>query len=236
LIPFFVHYFSAEINFTMIKKETLKFLKELKQNNNKPWFEKNRQRFDDARTDFGNMIDYIIGQLGKSDPDIAGLQSKNCIFRQNRDIRFSKDKTPYKISMGAYMNKGGKKINTPGYYIHLEPGKSFVAGGLYQPEAGSLAKVRQEIDYNLKEWQSIITKPAFRKIFVSGLDQNDILTRPPKGYEADNPALEYLKLKGFTVSSAITDSELQDPNSKKQLLQACIQLQPLIKFLNRAIE
>src|SRR4051812_33971226 len=128
----------------MIKKDTLDFLNDIRSNNNKPWMEKNRERFESAKENFEMLVNDTILNLGRLDEDIALLRVKDCIFRQHRDIRFSKDKRPYKHHMGAYFNRGTKKINTAGYYIHIEPGKSIVAGGLYEPVAEALAKVRQE--------------------------------------------------------------------------------------------
>jgi uncharacterized protein (TIGR02453 family) len=149
----------------MLQSSTVNFLKSLSDNNNRPWFEANRGRYENAKEDFQNLVQSLIKGIGKFDPDIAQLEVKNCVFRQYRDVRFAKDKRPYKNNMGAYFNIGGKKINTAGYYLHVEPGKSFVAGGLYEPEAPMLAKVRQEIDYNLEDWKKILSNKTFQKYF-----------------------------------------------------------------------
>ncbi|HMJ47213.1 MAG TPA: DUF2461 domain-containing protein [Ferruginibacter sp.] len=220
----------------MLQKSTLDYLKALKNNNNKPWFEKHRPDFENAKNDFNKMVEGLIAGIGKFDPQVASLTAKETMFRQNRDIRFSKDKRPYKHHMGTYINPGGKKINTPGYYFHLEPGKSIVAGGLYEPEPHMLAKVRQEIDYNLPELNKILEARDFKKYFPGGLNKDDILKRPPKGYENDNPAIAMLKLKSFTVSGHITDEALYSPSIKQILLKNFKSLQPLLAFLQRAIE
>ena len=135
----------------MLQPATLTFLKGLKKNNNKPWFDANRKKYEASKADFISFVDNTISAITKFDPAVSSLKAKDCIFRINRDIRFSKDKSPYKSNMGAYINPGGKKINTPGYYFHCEPGQSFAAGGLYIPEPGVLAKIRQEIDYSFAE-------------------------------------------------------------------------------------
>lgn len=220
----------------MLQKSTILFLKELKINNNKPWFEKNRSRFENAKKNFNDLAEDLIAGIGKFDPVISALRAKETTFRQNRDIRFSKDKRPYKNNMSAYFNPGGKKINTPGYYLHIEPGKSMVAGGLYEPGPAAIAKVRQEIDYNLDEWNKIISAKDFKKKFPNGLNKVYILKRPPKGYENDDPAIEFLKLKSFTVARHLADEELYSPSLKHQLLLSFKSIQPMLIFLQRAIE
>lgn len=218
----------------MLQPSTLRFLKTLTSNNNRPWFEANRGSYENAKEDFHQLVQDLITGLGKFDPDIAQLEVKNCVFRQYRDVRFAKDKRPYKNNMGAYFNIGGKKINTAGYYLHIEPGRSFVAGGLYEPEALMLAKVRQEIDYNLDEWKKILNNKAFKKYFPSGLSKDNMISRPPKGYYADNPALEYLKRKSFTVANPLSDEMLFQPSIKSLLLQSFKSLKPMLDFLNVA--
>src|SRR5450631_3458500 len=119
----------------MLQRKTVNFLKDLKKNNNRPWFDKHRPAYENAKLDFGDFIQSIIHKHSKKDPTIGSLKAKECMFRINRDIRFSKDKTPYKSNMGASINRGGKKSMFAGYYFHLEPdGKSYVGGGLWMPE------------------------------------------------------------------------------------------------------
>lgn len=149
----------------MLSPSTIKFLKDLKKNNNKPWFEKNRERFEDAKTDFAAFIQEVIGQHGKKDPAIKNLKAKDCTFRINRDVRFSKDKAPYKDNMGAYMSRGGKKSIFAGYYFHCQPGRCFMGGGLWMPLPSELNKVRQEIDYNYKDFRKIIDSKKFKLIY-----------------------------------------------------------------------
>ena len=194
----------------MLQASTLKFLKDLKKNNNKPWFDANRKRYEDAKTDFANFIQTVIDRHGKKDKTISGIKAKDCLFRINRDIRFSKDKSPYKTNFGASINRGGRKaFATAGYYFHLEPGNCFVGGGLYQPMPDVLKKVRQEIDYNLAEFKKITGGKKFKSLY-GGLDKSDefLLSRVPKGYEPDNPAAEFLKLKSYIAMSSLKDSDL----------------------------
>src|SRR6201996_9125306 len=154
------------VNRTMLQISTLKFLKDVKKNNNKPWFEKNKSVYLDAKEDMDRFVEQVIEGFGKTDPEIANLQPKDCTYRIYRDVRFSKDKTPYKINMGAYLNKGGKKSPTAGYYMHFESGRNMAGGGLWMPMAPELSKVRQEIDYSFKEWNDILKAKAFKKNFA----------------------------------------------------------------------
>lgn len=220
----------------MLQASTLKFLKDLKKKNNKPWFEKNKSAYLTAKEDLDQFVVKMIAGLGKSDTDIAPLQSKDCTYRIYRDVRFSKDKTPYKTQMGAYLNKGGKKMPTAGYYFHLEPGRNMVGGGLWMPQAPELNKVRQEIDYNFDEWSKILGNRGFSKFFPDGLDQGEILSRPPKGYDADNPAIGFLKLKSFTTTRTLTDEQIQSRSLLKEVLKTFEAMSAYVHFLNRSIE
>ena len=212
----------------------LDFLKRLKNNNNRDWFAQHRHEFETAKNEFTLLVEKLISGIGKLDTDIKTLEAKDCIFRQYRDIRFSSDKTPYKTHIGAYMNRGGKKINTAGYYIHIEPGKSIIAGGLYQPDGEQLRKVRQEIDYNFEEWKSITSTKAFRAEFPDGVSREDTLKRLTRGYDTDNPAAELMKLKSFVFQKPLRDADLAVLHDEKSLIKTFSALSPVIKFLNRA--
>ncbi len=220
----------------MLEPQTLKFLSSLKNNNNKPWFDAHRPQYEAAKIDFQNFIHLIIEDLKRSDTTIAGLNSKDCLFRINRDIRFSNDKTPYKSNMGASIKRGGKKSTFAGYYFHCEPRKSFIGGGLWMPDGSSLKSLRQEIDYNWDEFQEIIQEKNFKKIYsdlYKGSDQS--LATNPKGYEKDNPAIAYLKLKSFIAEASVADEELTKATLHKKTVVAFKALQPLLDFINRAI-
>lgn len=219
----------------MLQSSTIKFLKDLKKNNNKPWFDTNRKSYENARTDFASLVESIIAATSKFDASVADLKAKECMFRINRDVRFSKDKSPYKSNMGASINAGGKKISIPGYYFHFEPGQSFAAGGLYMPMPPELAKVRQEIDYNFDEWKKIISNKTFVKYF-NKVDGVDVLSRPPKGYTDDNPAIEFLKMKSFLVSRPLSDKDLLDKSLVKEVAKTFEAMKPMIDFLNHSLQ
>jgi uncharacterized protein (TIGR02453 family) len=220
----------------MLQHATLQFLKDLQKHNNKPWFDRNR--YDAAKSDFLQFIDELIPAFGKKDASIASLTARECIFRINRDIRFSKDKTPYKRNLAVSLNKGGKKSVLAGYYFHLEPGNnSFIGGGVWQPMPADLQKVRQEVDYNLKDFKKILNTKNFKTIYGDLSHEEGIaLSRVPKGYEVDNPAAEYLKLKSFITMTNISDKELTDKGLLNQTVRAFETIQPLISFLNEALE
>ena len=220
----------------MLQTSTIKFLKELKKNNNKAWFDANRKIYEAARADYISLVDSVIIATAKFDEPIGRLQAKDCIFRINRDVRFSKDKSPYKANMGAFITPGGKKVNTPGYYFHFEPGQSFAAGGSYMPDAADLAKIRQEIDYNLDEWNSILKNKTFKKYFTKGVEGIDVLSRPPKGYSEDNPAIVYLKMKSYIVSRPLNDTDLLDKHLVKEISKTFEAMKPMIDFLNHAMQ
>ena len=222
----------------MLQKTTVRFLKELRKNNNKPWMDANRTAYEDAKADFAGFVQQLIDKHAKKDPAIAHLAAKDCTFRINRDIRFAKDKSPYKSNFGASLNQGGKKgLTTAGYYFHCQPGESFAGGGFWMPDARILKNIRQEIDYNLKEMEKIVRTKQFVKCFGElSQDPEYKLSRVPKGYEADNPAAEFLKLKSYIATRTVPDELLSSKELLKHSLEAFDALQPLIYFINQSTE
>ncbi len=183
---------------------------------------------------FSDLVQHTINGLASSDQHLQGLEPKDCIFRINRDIRFSKDKTLYKTHFGAYMAQGGRKSMLPGYYLHLEPGnKSMLASGLYRPPGSLLSKVRQEIDYNGDDLVSIVEQKSWVNIF--GDLQGERLTRAPKGYAIDHPLIKYLQLKSYLAVRPLKDSETTSSSFSKDLVQVFKQMKPLVDYLNTAI-
>ena len=212
----------------------LRFLRKLKKNNNKPWFEANRNGYTEAKQELETFLEGLIASYSKTDDAISRLTPKDCMFRINRDVRFSKDKSPYKTNFGAYINPGGKKSTLGGYYLHIEPGASFVGGGLWMPMPAELAKIRQEIDYNLPEFTAILSSASFKKQYGSlSTDEEYSLKRIPKGYENDNAAAEYLKLKSFIATRKLSDEEVSSTSLKKSCIAAFTALRPLLDFINR---
>jgi uncharacterized protein (TIGR02453 family) len=221
----------------MLEKTTISFLKKLKANNEKVWMDSNRNEYLDAKTDFENFTGNLLNAVAKTDTSIAHLQAKDCTFRINRDVRFSKNKAPYKTNMACYVTKGGKKGNFAGYYCHIEPGQSFIAGGIWMPEPNLLRKIRQEIDYNFNDFKKIINAKKFKESFPD-LDRSEgmVLSRPPKGYDENNPAIEYLKMKSFIATVKLDDKLLTDKNMIKHVSSLFAILKPFIDFLNMSVE
>jgi len=222
----------------MLQTSTLQFLKQLAKNNNKEWFDANRKKYDAAKADHLQSVQKIIDEFSKTDTTLSSLAAKDCLFRINRDIRFSKDKSPYKTNFGAYINANGKKSMNAGYYLHIQPGKSFVGGGMYQPDADALKKIRQEIDYNFDAFQNIFNHKKFKAVYTKGISKDgDVsLSRPPKGYDENNPAIEFIKLKSIIAMTPLTDAQITDKKFTLTVVRAFEALHPLIVFLNNALE
>jgi uncharacterized protein (TIGR02453 family) len=220
----------------MLQPATLKFLKDLKKNNNKSWFDAHRTVYEAAKTDFALFVQSVIDKHGKKDAGIKDLKAKECMFRINRDVRFAKDKSPYKNNMGASINRGGKKSVFAGYYFHCQPGEAFVGGGLWVPMPADLKKVRQEIDYCFDEFKKIIDSKKFKTVYGDlNKDSGISLSKVPQGFEKDSPAAGYLKLKSFIAIKKLDDKELTSKDLTKITLEAFDALQPLLQFINRSM-
>jgi uncharacterized protein (TIGR02453 family) len=219
----------------MIEKSVFEFLSKLKKNNNKEWFDKNRPQFEIVKKNHKEFISELISSIAKFDPAVKTLEPKDCIFRINRDIRFSNDKTPYKINMGASIAPGGKKSFTAGYYIHLQPGGSFLAGGMWQPPAPQLHAIRQEIDYNPDEFKKLISNKNFKKLFGS-LSQEDKVKTTPKGYDKSHPEIESLKLKSFIMVHDLSDKAVLSKSFIKESTEIFKAMYPTIQFLRKACD
>ncbi len=216
---------------THLKADTLKFIADLKNNNDRIWFQENKSRYDQAREDFLQFVTEWIKGISAFDASVGDQQAKDIVFRIYRDVRFSNDKRPYKDHFGAYLAPGGRKSVYPGYYFHLSPGnQSFMGGGLWMPPAAHLKAVRQEIDYNFPEFASIVQSPDFTGCFGSEL-VGDKLKTNPKGYEATNPAINYLKHRSWVATHALTDKQLTQPDLLQQCLWIAKTLKPLKDFL-----
>ncbi|WP_207426577.1 DUF2461 domain-containing protein [Pedobacter sp. SYSU D00535] len=219
----------------MITRSTLDFLSKLQENNHREWFQEHKSEYESARENVYEFTLALIKILSEIDPTVpADLDPKNCVMRIYRDIRFSKDKTPYKTNFGIAISGNGKNFKGPGYYFHIQPGKSFIAGGSWFPGAEELKAIRQEIDYNASDFHDLVNDAAFKEMF-GDLDTEGKLKTVPKGYSADHPEIEYLKLKSFTVSRLVTDAELSSPKVNALAQAAFEKLYPLIVFLRNAI-
>lgn len=215
-----------------INKSTLEFLADLKLHNDREWFHANRKRYDEARHNFESYVQALIDELITFEPILKGLEAGSCIYRINRDIRFSPDKTIYKTHMGAFIVRGGKRNGDKyaGYYFHVEPGNSLIAGGAYMPPAEWLSAIREKIDNTGKELNKIESRPDFARYF--GKIEGDKLKTAPKGYPKDHPNIEMLKFKSFLAEMSIPDKDIISNNSFEMIVSAFRAMKPLNDFLN----
>lgn len=213
-----------------LSSKTLDFLKKLTQNNNREWFTENKNLYTDAQENVIDFLEDLIKEMGGFDEELSKIDAKKSLFRIYRDTRFSKDKSPYKTNFGASLGMG-KGSQKGGYYLHLEPGKSFLAGGIYMPESSVLKEVRKEISLYGEDFLKILNQKDFKKHFPE-LDQDDKLKKVPQGFEKEDPMAEYLKLKNFIVVYNLKDEEVLDKNAVKNLAKIFKLMKPLNDFLN----
>lgn len=219
----------------MIKSATFAFLTELAKNNNREWFQENKERHDVARANVLEFVGELIQGISKIDKTVSpDLDPKTCVMRIYRDVRFSLDKTPYKTNFGVGLSEQGKNFKGPGYYLHIHPEECFVAGGCWMPEAEMLKSIRQEIDYSGSDFRDLISSPAFKEYFGEP-DQEYKLKTVPKGYGVDHPEIEYLKLKSFTFTHSLKPKELSSASSVKTVINGFEKLYPFMNFLRNAI-
>lgn len=218
----------------MIKAETLDFLKDLVENNNRDWFLEHKNVYEQARENVIEFAGELLRELSKTDPLVnAATDPKKCVMRIYRDVRFSKDKTPYKNNFGINFKTGAGNAEL-GYYLHIQPEKSFVGGGYWMPQAEHLKAIRQEIDYNGADLNAIVSEASFIDDF-SAFDQQEQLKNNPKGYEADHPYLNLLKLKSFAAVHSLSDKELTEKSAVEKAVKYLEKIHPLNNFLNQAL-
>lgn len=214
--------------------EILEFLSELTENNNREWMEANRMRYIEVKKAFEALIASMIRSISAFEPEISGLTPAECVFRIHRDVRFAADKSPYKTNFGASINKGGKKSQYPTYYLHLQPGGSFLAGGVYMPPGDLLRRLRQEIDYNSAAFAKILAESRFQEFF-GGLS-GDKLKRAPQGYDPTADNIEWLKYKSYIVSHELSDSDVCSPAFEAHALRVFEAMLPFNRFLGAVFE
>lgn len=218
----------------MLAKETLDFLKKLNKNNNREWFQANKKAFDAAQDNMTAFAGHLIGEISKFDDAIADIDPKSCVFRIYRDVRFSKNKNPYKVNLGAYISPGGRKSMQPGYYFHLQPGSSFVAGGKHIPDGPETLKIRTAIADSTDEFLKIVNKKGYSAAF--GKMYAESLKSAPKGFDPDHKAVEYLKLKEFMAYTELHDDKLlTSAEFPKHLIKLIKEMYPLVAFLRKVL-
>ena len=217
---------------TTIKKGTIDFLKEVKKNNNRDWFNANKEKFIAANENFILFIQGLIEEVTKFDKSVAGLDAKNSVFRIYRDTRFSKDKTPYKTHFSATLMGKCKGCGIAGYYFHLEPGNSFLAGGVHMTEPQNLKAIREEISSNGKKFLKIINDKDFTNNFKI---EGEKLTKIPQGFDKEDPMGDYLKYKELIIRHSATDKEILSENFASYCNKIFRSTVPFNSFVNEPV-
>jgi uncharacterized protein (TIGR02453 family) len=218
----------------MIPQSTFKFLKALRENNNRDWFQKHKNEYETAKNNFEDFVNKLISGISAFDSGVRGLEAKKCVFRIYRDVRFSHDKSPYKTNFGAGINPGGKKSMKAGYYFHVESGASFIGGGIYMPPSPELNAVRLAIYNHPKEFKKIIHKKSFVDSF--GELWGEKLKTSPKDFPKDFVDIDLLRYKSYIVGQDhIKDKEMLSPDLLKNSIRLCKEIYPFLNFINRAI-
>lgn len=217
-----------------ISSSTFDFLSALKENNNREWFNTNKDAYEEAKTNIENFIQSLIYKLADFDPHIEkSISAKQCLFRIYRDVRFSKDKSPYKTWFAAGISLDGRKLDGPEYYIHLEPANSFIAVGYWRPKKEHLELIRQEIDYNLSAFEKALEEGNWT---VDDLSKEDKLKRPPAGYSDEHEAIELIKLKSFIIYKPLHDDQVLKPFALEDIIKIFRQTLAFKNFIHEAID
>jgi uncharacterized protein (TIGR02453 family) len=213
----------------MLSQSTLQFLKELAENNNRDWFTENRKRYETAKKDLEKLVEAVLKGVNEFE-SLPNTEVKDCIFRINRDVRFSKDKSPYKQWFSAAVGPGGRHSGRTDFYLHIQPGESFLGAGMWAPTPKHLAKFRQEIDFNPQELKGIIEAPAFRDYFPEIWGES--LQRMPKGYPETHPDIALLKRKQLFFMHKYSDADVMSPGFAAEIVKGCRLIKPFCDYLN----
>ncbi|PID68586.1 MAG: TIGR02453 family protein [Flavobacteriia bacterium] len=215
-------------------KTIFQFLIDLQINNNRAWFNANKQRYVEAKALFDAFVDQLIQGLKTVDESIDVENAKECVFRIYRDTRFSKNKAPYKENFGASIARGGRKSPFAGYYIHIEPDSSFIGGGIYHPESSVLKTLRQHVFDHTKAFKHIINDTTFKAYFPK--IYGDKLKMAPKGFSKDFSAIDLLKHKDYAVIHKLDNDFFLQDDVLTQLLKIYEIQKPFNDFLNESLE
>ena len=218
-----------------MNEQIIQFLKELRVNNNREWFQANKARYDILRQGFIDEVQELIHQIGLFDFEVVGLDAKDCLFRIYRDIRFSPDKTPYKCHFAAYIAScGGRGSERAGYYIHLEPDGCLLSGGVWCPPPALLKMLRKDIYENIEELVGIMEEPNFKATYP--IMEGEVLKRMPVGYPSDFKYGEILRHKDFCVVSNKPDSFFYSSDWMDKVVADFKLLYPFNRFLNYTVD
>lgn len=209
----------------MLTTSTFEFIKELKQNNNRDWFAENKKRFDIENKSVKIFFTEVLAELEKSD-SIEKMQ----MHRIYRDIRFSKDKTPYKAHFSVSYDRT-KPLLRGGMYLHIEDGASFVGGGFWEPNNEDLLRIRKELELDASELKSIIADTKFIHFFKNGLEGEGLKTAP-KGFDKNHPDIELIRKKQFVVRRKFTNKEVLATSFKEEVIQTFLAMRPFFDYMS----
>jgi uncharacterized protein (TIGR02453 family) len=215
-------------------KASLEFLRLLKQNNNRDWFNENKKIFQQSSEEFNKFVSLLIAGINEFDSSIGLVEPKDCIFRIYRDVRFSHDKDPYKTNFGAYIAKGGRKSPYAGYYFHLDAEESFASGGIYMAPSDVMKQIREDMDLYPEDFLAIVNDKKFASTFKFFEDEK--LKRVPQGFDKDSPVAEFLKFKHVTPYHSLSDKDIASADLLNSTLKKYATMKPLVDFLNRSIK
>lgn len=221
---------------SLFEPALMKFIRDLQNNNDREWFEANRDRYERVMLEPAlEFIEAFAPSLRSISPHFvaSARRSGGSLFRINRDVRFSKDKSPYKTHLGIqFRHEQSKDVHSPGYYLHIEPRASFVGVGIWHPESKTLAAIRKSIADHPEVWKRAAYGKRFREAFEL---EGESLQRPPKGFPPDHPAIEDLKRKDFIASARLSDSDVTSPHLLREFSKICKSADPFMTFLCRAV-
>jgi uncharacterized protein (TIGR02453 family) len=215
----------------VIKKESINFLKTLSKNNNRDWFNKHKDKYMEAQENMIAFADALLFEMNKHDK-IETPSGKKSLFRIYKDVRFSKDKTPYNSHWSGAYKRATKKLRG-GYYFHIKPGNSFLAGGFWGPEPGDLKRIRQDIESNYKDWKKMLANKTLVKTF--GKLTGDQLSSAPRGYAKDHPAIDLLRYKQFILKHEFTDKEVCSPDFVSKANDVFKKMRPYFNFMSEVL-
>ena len=217
--------------------DTFKFLKELENNNNRPWFNENKQRYEDlVRTLALEFIEDMSNALPSLTPRFRAIPKKvgGSLMRVYRDTRFAKDKTPYKINIGIHFrHEAAKDVHAPGYYFHISNEQPFVGAGIWRPEGSTLRKIRECLDENSRTWLESINNKKFASTYTL---KGDSLTNPPRGFNKDHPLIDDLKRKDFIAFHDLKKSTITSSNLLEKTIEHYSKAVPFMRYLCHAVE
>ena len=221
----------------MIDPKTFEFLSGLKANNTREWFKDHRPDYEDAKANLVEVAAKLTAEVARFDEAIrqTGFDPASAVTRMNRDMRFAKDKTPYKTDFFVLVRTSPHFQRIAGYSIHIAPGGSYASAGIFRTERGPLSKIRDRISGRFAEWKAIVESPEVRRIFPDGFIAPNVLKNGPKGYDKDDPAIEYLKLEGFSLNHRMTDAAMSADGALAEWVSAHRTASPLVEFINKAV-